>query len=126
MQEVKYRVIIDGVIQGFDPETVKTNIAGLFRMNVSRAERFFPGKPVVIKDNMNEEPAQKLKNMMRKAGADCFIEMSPESEPVIVRDLTPVPQNRPVIEADDIERGKEIGRKAYGKAKEATGLVLKR
>jgi hypothetical protein len=72
MADAQYRVVFRGEISGEQPEeTVKRNLAALFKMPEERVEGLFTGKPVVIKKGVDEATARKLEQAFRKAGAVC-------------------------------------------------------
>ncbi|MEJ2047911.1 MAG: hypothetical protein P8X92_08415 [Dehalococcoidia bacterium] len=72
MSEKRYDVIFSGkLVEGARLEQVKANVAKLFKVEVSKVERLFTGKPVMIKKGVNEETAKKYLIAMKKAGALC-------------------------------------------------------
>ncbi len=74
MSEDRYDIIYKGEIrEGWDVRTVKTNIAGLFKVDPSKIKRFFSGKPVPVKKNVDPETAGKFQNAFKKAGAVCYL-----------------------------------------------------
>lgn len=74
MAEGEFHVVFHGELTGELPhETVKDNLAGLFRLSGERAEALFSGKPVVVKRGIDEATARKFESAFRKAGAVCEI-----------------------------------------------------
>lgn len=74
MAEGEFHVVFHGELTGELPhETVKDNLAGLFRLSEERAEALFSGKPVVVKRGIDEATARKFESAFRKAGAVCEI-----------------------------------------------------
>ncbi|MDM8556122.1 DUF1566 domain-containing protein [Desulfococcaceae bacterium HSG7] len=72
-----YKVIYQGkIVKGNDIEKVKQNLASVFRTDIARIERFFKGRPVVVKDNLTLETAKKYRTAFHKAGAVCQIEQA--------------------------------------------------
>lgn len=72
MAEGEFQVIFRGELVGDRPEeTVKQQLAALFRMPESKVEALFSGKPVVVKRNLDEATARKFEAAFRKAGAVC-------------------------------------------------------
>ncbi len=70
-----------GLVDGFDPDTVKNNIARLFKTDTENLEKLFSGQCYVIKGDLDEQTAQKYQNAMKKAGAICQIrEKEPKSD----------------------------------------------
>ena len=72
--ENHYRIIFRGeLLEGKDQGTVKKNLAALFKIPPAQADRFFAGKPITIKTNVNEETARKYYRAFTQAGAVCRI-----------------------------------------------------
>ena len=73
--ETRYKVVFSGEVEAaHDVETVKTNIAALYKVPVERCESMFSGRPVTIKDNLDAQAAQKYKRAFERTGAICRIE----------------------------------------------------
>ena len=72
-----YLIILSGkVIEGRNPDEVKSNMARLLKLPPSGIDKFFSGKPMVIKKVSDQETAQKYKVALEKAGAICLIKES--------------------------------------------------
>jgi len=72
MAEGEYHLVFRGELTGTVPEeTVRDNLAQVFRMSRERVAALFGGKPVVIKRNVDEATARKFEAAFRKAGAVC-------------------------------------------------------
>ncbi|MBD3305145.1 heavy metal-binding domain-containing protein [candidate division KSB3 bacterium] len=70
-----YRVVFAGEIApGQDLETVKANVAALYKMPVERCERLFSGRRVTIKDRVDYRTAEKYVHAFERVGAVCYIE----------------------------------------------------
>jgi len=70
-----YKIVYQGkIVKGNDIEKVKQNLASIFHTDVAKIERFFKGRPVVVKDKLTLETAKKYKTTFHKAGAVCRIE----------------------------------------------------
>lgn len=84
MEETSYSLIFRGVISdGQNAETVKKNIAEIFKVSNDKIERLFSGRPVVVKKNVKHDTALKYQSMFQKAGALCAIEpftVTPDSK----------------------------------------------
>lgn len=72
-----FRVTFHGeVMQGWDPDEVKANMAALFKLDpenkqhAQKLDRLFSGRPVVIKDGLNAATAQAYVDAIAKAGGD--------------------------------------------------------
>lgn len=75
MEETSYNLIFHGVIaEGQDAETVRKNIAELFKVSDDKVERLFSGRPVAVKKNVDHVTALKYQSAFKKAGALCSIE----------------------------------------------------
>ena len=73
--ETRYKVLFSGEVEaGHDVETVKANIAALYKVPAERCESMFSGQLVTIKGNLDYQTAQKYKNTFEKTGAVCRIE----------------------------------------------------
>lgn len=74
MEETSYNLIFSGVIaDGHDAETVRKNIAELFKVSESKVERLFSGSQVAVKKNVDKATALKYQSAFKKAGALCSI-----------------------------------------------------
>lgn len=72
MADEGFQVVFRGELVGDRPEeTVKQQLAALFRMPGDKVEALFTGKPVVVKRNLDETTARKFEAAFRKAGAVC-------------------------------------------------------
>ncbi|MEW5725287.1 MAG: hypothetical protein AB1896_19390, partial [Thermodesulfobacteriota bacterium] len=68
MAEALFKVIAQGPAPGRPPEEVRKNLAALFNNNPKQAEVFFQGKPVVVKQGLNQPEALKYQKALEKAG----------------------------------------------------------
>ena len=65
-----FNVVFSGRIkEGQDVETVKREVAALYKTDLSRVERLFSGQTAVLKKNTDLRTAQKLVDALEKAGA---------------------------------------------------------
>lgn len=77
MREEQYAVMFSGEIQsGQDIETVKNNIAALFKLPVEKCEYLFTGNPITIKTNLDYQAALKYQKAFEQRGAVCQIKPS--------------------------------------------------
>ncbi len=75
MSDKRYKVVFNGeVFADRDLDTVKQNLAALYEMDVSRMERLFGGKRVVVKQDVDHAAALKYVAAFEQAGALCRIE----------------------------------------------------
>ena len=73
--ETRYRVVFTGEIAPAQTlETVKTNVAALYKVPVAQCERMFTGQAITIKDNVDYQTAQKYHTAFQRTGALCRIE----------------------------------------------------
>jgi len=77
-----FRITFSGQVkQGWDPEDVKANMAGLFKLDpsnqqhVQKINRLFSGRTVVIKDGINKSTAQAYADAIARAGGEAYIKI---------------------------------------------------
>lgn len=71
----RYKVVFSGeIVPGQNIETVKTNVAALYKVPVEQCESMFSGRPVTIKEYLDYKAAQKYKKAFERTGAICRIE----------------------------------------------------
>ncbi len=111
LEEQKYRVLFDGKIQEHCTlETVKQNIASLFKMESQGVESLFSGKPVTLKSDLTFEGAEKFKLLFDRTGAVCLIRSMLEAENHL-HEAEAQPQPAPV--ADEEEEQPEAASTVY-------------
>lgn len=66
------------ILPGNDPDTVKQNLARLFKIDAAKVEAFFQGKPRVIKKSVDRPTADKFVQALEKAGAKALLQPSKE------------------------------------------------
>lgn len=72
MSDARYNLVFSGqLIQGADAQTVKANLARVFKIDLAKVETLFSGKPVVLKKNADQATAMKFRAVMKQAGAQC-------------------------------------------------------
>ena len=68
--EPLFKVVFTGeLIPGFAPETVKENLAKLFKSDIKKIDHLFSSKTVVLKRELKEAEADKYLAALRSAGA---------------------------------------------------------
>ncbi|EKF72957.1 hypothetical protein A11A3_16075 [Alcanivorax hongdengensis A-11-3] len=105
MSETRYQLVFSGqLVNGADPDTVKANLARLFKMDAARVETLFGGKPVVLKKDADQATAMKFRAVMKQAGAQC--EMRPVASATTD---APVQESRPPVasSAADVDQGEQ-------------------
>ncbi|MDX1803220.1 MAG: hypothetical protein R3292_04010 [Alcanivorax sp.] len=115
MSEQRYHVVFSGeLVAGADPETVKANLARLFKMDAARVDKLFSGQPVVLKKNADQATAMKFRAVLKQAGAVCEMRAlesgspqpsgQPASPPVAASQPAPAPAQAPEAQPDgDLE-----------------------
>jgi hypothetical protein len=74
MSEATYKVIFQGIAEGFNLEEVKQKLATLFKTKQQKLDALFKGKPVVLKSGVDNATAVRYKSVLESAGARCHIE----------------------------------------------------
>ena len=78
----RYRVVFEGKIaEGLQVQEVKRNLASLFRTSEDQIERFFSGKRLAIKKDVDYQTAVKYVEALERAGAICKAEaLEPQTD----------------------------------------------
>ena len=75
MAAQRYRVIFEGeILKGLQVEEVKRGLATLFKASEDKIERFFSGKRLAIKKDVDHETAMKYLKAFERVGALCRVE----------------------------------------------------
>ncbi len=70
MSEPFYKVVFTGTLMpGFALDTVKSNLATLFKSDLGKINHLFTGRPVVLKRELTAADADKYLTVLRNAGA---------------------------------------------------------
>lgn len=73
-----YQVVFRGEIDpSVGEQKARDGIAKLFRASDAQLQQFFSGKPVVIKNQLDQNTANKYLNTLKKVGAICYVEQMP-------------------------------------------------
>ena len=84
---ILYNIVFAGkMVPKKNPIDTRKNLMDLLQTNEKGLDRFFSGKPIVIRDNLDFETAERVKLTFEKAGAICTL------EPVNVSDEKNQPQ----------------------------------
>lgn len=71
MDDPRFKIVFDGAVMPSTPlETVKENLARLFKSDVARIEALFSGQLVVLKRGLSAAEADKYLSALHGAGAD--------------------------------------------------------
>ena len=107
MDEVRYKIVFNGMVMMETPEeTVKANMARLFKCDLTRVEPLFSGETAVLKRNLTEQEANHYVQVLREAGAIVYKEreqvVKPAAAPVtleLVEKPEPASQPQPAADA---------------------------
>lgn len=70
MADPMFKVVFSGeLMPGFAPDTVRSNLATLFKSDLSKIDSLFTGRPVALKRELKEIDADKYVAALRNAGA---------------------------------------------------------
>lgn len=87
----RYKLLFHGeTVEGQDCETVKRNLAALFRIDAEKINRLFSTLPITIKKDVDRATAEQYRHVLEKAGALCRIEPMGEDQ-----QTAPSPQEQP-------------------------------
>lgn len=76
MTEQRYDIFFRGeVLEGFALDTVKANVAQLFKASPEKLEQLFSGKVVPLRKDLDKATAAKFKQALDKAGAKIYIKL---------------------------------------------------
>ena len=88
--DTSYRVVFNGKIAGgHDAGDVKRNFSRLFKIDQSRLEVYFSGKPVVLKKGLNHQAAVSVVKALKETGILCTLESETEDGGRGTEDETP-------------------------------------
>lgn len=65
---------------GTDMATARSNARALFKASVGQIERMFSGSPVVIRNKLDEEQAEKYRAVLKKHGMVAYVAPMPGSQ----------------------------------------------
>jgi hypothetical protein len=91
MSEQNYDIFFRGeVLEGFDLDTVKTQVGQLFKASPEKVEQLFSGKVIPLKKDLDKPTAAKFKQALEKAGAKIYIKLAAEAAPAYATTPTAV------------------------------------
>lgn len=112
-----FQLIFRGECQpGTDTETARNNARTLFKASVEQVERMFSGSPVVIRNRLEEDQAEKYRAVLARHGMVAYVEPMAESRPA-----SPPPA-APEAEAS---RAAEAAAPPAGQSRPASGAAPK-
>lgn len=65
---------------GTDPAEARANARTLFKASVDQIERMFSGQPVVIRNKLEEDQAQKYRSVLARHGMVAYVQPMPGAE----------------------------------------------
>ncbi|MGO3295265.1 MAG: hypothetical protein ACTILN_06290, partial [Marinobacter sp.] len=65
---------------GTEMATARNNARALFKASVEQIERMFSGSPVVIRNKLDEEQAEKYRAVLKKHGMIAYVQPMPGSQ----------------------------------------------
>ena len=70
MQEAQYRIVFKGELEsGMNQQTVKENLAALFKTDTGKIDKLFGGEATVLKRRLTRTEADKYLAALQRAGA---------------------------------------------------------
>ncbi|QXG36694.1 hypothetical protein [Pseudomonas viridiflava] len=99
----RYEIVFDGrLVEGAQPERVKANLGKLFQADESRLELLFSGRRLVLKNNLDEQTAEKYRATLERAGAVARVVMMKPPVPQPEQAAQPL-ETVPAAEAQEME-----------------------
>lgn len=84
---------------GTDMATARSNARTLFKASVEQIERMFSGSPVVIRNKLDEDQAEKYRQVLHKHGMVAHVQPMPGSQPQAKPAPAPTPEPQPASAA---------------------------
>lgn len=82
MAQDLYKVILTGnALPGADLSETKQRFAAIFKLPADTVERYFQGKPVIIKNKVDFATAEKYRIAIEKAGGECLVASMEDATP---------------------------------------------
>ena len=86
-----FQLIFRGECQpGTDTDTARNNARTLFKASVEQVDRMFSGSPVVIRNRLEQDQAEKYRSVLARHGMIAYVEPMAESKPA-----SPAPAPKP-------------------------------
>ena len=77
-----FQLIFRGECQpGTDVATARKNAQALFKASVEQVDRMFSGRPVVIRNRLEEDQAEKYRTVLARHGMIAYVEPMADSQP---------------------------------------------
>lgn len=81
---------------GTDMATARNNARALFKASVEQIERMFSGSPVVIRNKLDQEQAEKYRAVLNKHGMVAYVQPMAGSQPKTKPEPATTPASKPV------------------------------
>ncbi|WP_449125674.1 hypothetical protein [Pseudomonas viridiflava] len=99
----RFEIVFDGrLVEGAQLERVKANLGKLFQADESRLELLFSGRRLVLKNNLDEQTAEKYRATLERAGAVAKVVMMKPPVPQPEQAAQPL-ETVPAAEAQEME-----------------------
>ncbi|HOP39452.1 MAG TPA: hypothetical protein PLI53_00260 [Geobacteraceae bacterium] len=83
METKSYKVVLLGITSDNDPQTVKHQLAGIFRVKQEKVEELLSAAPVTVKSRIDHQTALKYLGVIQHAGGVCRMEPVEIESPVL-------------------------------------------
>lgn len=80
---------------GIEVATARNNARTLFKASAEQIERMFSGQPVVIRNKLEAEQAEKYRAVLAKHGMVAYVQAMPGTEPARSESPSPGPASKP-------------------------------
>jgi len=99
-------------VPGTDMATARNSARALFKASVEQVERMFSGSPVVIRNKLDEEQAEKYRAVLNKHGMVAYVQLMPGSQaqakPAPEKTVPRAASPQPRTYAQDVEPGDRL------------------
>ena len=78
----QYELVFSGkLVEGFELEQVKQNVANLFKASAAQVEQMFSGRDVVLRNRLDDATGKKYQAILQKNGALCSLRLMGQAVP---------------------------------------------
>lgn len=106
MSEARYKILFSGqVLPDFPLETVKANLAQLFKSDAARIEALFGGQEVALKRDLADAEADRYLAALQRAGADVRKVSEKPQLSLVATDDHPEQEAAPTVQSAPVESG---------------------
>lgn len=97
-----YSVVVSGqLVEGFELDQVKENIAGAFKLSPAQIDKLLCGKPVALKRGIEKNTAVKLSKRLQDLGAASMIKASAAPAKAAVEKAPAKPKPAPAAKVEE-------------------------